>query len=102
TLVLDVNGEMIEAAKALGGLVITLPDPEKFGISLNMMTPQELVAVAPNVQAGTTYAELIEAAHEKMRGKSRGHAPVLVEDLVAEIRSAGTATKVAPSSIGAA
>lgn len=101
TLVLDLNGEMIDAAKSLGGLVITLPDPRQFGVSLNMITPQELVAVAPNVQAGTIYAELIEMAHDRLRGRSKG-APIPMKALLDEISEIGEATKAAKSSIGAA
>jgi DNA helicase HerA-like ATPase len=71
-LALDINGEFIDAAHALGGLVITLPDPAKFGLWLNLLTPPELVSIAPNVQPNTNYAELIELAHDQLRNESRG------------------------------
>jgi DNA helicase HerA-like ATPase len=72
TLVLDINGEMIEAAKSLDGRVITLPDSAAFGLSLGLITSSELIQIAPNVQEGTIYAELIELAHERLRTERRG------------------------------
>lgn len=101
TLVLDINGETIEAAKALKGLVITLPDAEKFGISLNLMTPQELVAVTPNVQPNTIYAELMEQAHDQLRNESRGRR-ITFENLKTRIVELGESSKVVKTSIGAA
>lgn len=99
-LALDINGELIEAAKALGGLVITLPDPDKFGISLNMMTPLELVQITPNVRPGTNYAELIEIAQDKLRNESHGKT-ITFEQLVERIQRIGDDTK-AGSSTGTA
>jgi hypothetical protein len=72
TLVLDINGEMIEAANALGGKVITLPDRAAFGLSLGLINSAELAQIAPNVQEGTIYAELIELAHESLRTERKG------------------------------
>ncbi len=63
---------MIEAAKSLGGRVITLPDSGAFGLSLGLITSSELIQIAPNVQEGTIYAELIELAHERLRTDRRG------------------------------
>jgi DNA helicase HerA-like ATPase len=100
SLVLDINGEMIRAAESLGGLVITLPDAEKFGISLNSMTPAELVAVTPNVQPGTIYAELIELAHDQLKNEARGK-PITFQELKDRIQKIGEDTK-AKTSIGAA
>ena len=71
-LLLDINGEMVQTAQSLGGLVITLPDPAKFGLSLALITPSELTQVIPNVQEGTVYSELIELAHERMRAAKKG------------------------------
>lgn len=70
-LILDVNGETIDAARQLGGNCITLPDKTKFGLPLSLLTPSELIAIAPNVQPGTQYAELIELAHDSLRGESK-------------------------------
>lgn len=67
-LALDLNGEFIEAAQALGGLVICLPDRERFGLALSLLSSRELVSIAPNVQLGTQYAELIEIAHDRLKG----------------------------------
>src|SRR5262249_55716015 len=86
---------------ALGGLVITLPDPARFGIALNLMTPHELVAITPNVQLGTQYAELIEIAHDQLRNESRGR-PISFEALRQRIEYVGDSTKVSKASIGAA
>lgn len=71
-LLLDINGEMVQTASSLGGLVITLPDAAKFGLSLALITPSELTQVIPNVQEGTVYSELIELAHERMRAAKKG------------------------------
>jgi len=101
SLVLDINGELIRAAESLGGLVITLPDPDKFGISLNSMTPPELVAITPNVQPGTSYAELIELAHDQLRNESRGK-PITFDALRNRIEKLGEATKLVKTSVGAA
>ena len=100
SLVLDINGEMIRAAESLGGLVITLPDPERFGISLNSMTPPELVAITPNVQPGTIYAELIELAHDQLKNEAKGR-PITFAALKERIQKLGEETK-AKTSIGAA
>lgn len=72
TLVLDVNGEMIEAARSMGGLVVTLPDPKAFGLSLSLLTSTELIQIAPNVQERTVYAELIELSHERLKAEKMG------------------------------
>lgn len=101
TLVLDINGEMIDAAKALNGLVITLPNPKQFGISLNLMTPQELVSVTPNVQQGTVYAELIELAHDRLRNEAKGQR-ITFTQLRERISDLGESTKAVKTSIGAA
>jgi DNA helicase HerA-like ATPase len=101
TLVLDINGEMIEAAKALNGLVITLPNPAQFGISLALMTPPELVSVTPNVQQGTVYAELIELAHDRLRTEAKGK-KITFTQLREKILELGESSKAAKTSIGAA
>ena len=100
-LVLDVNGEFIEAARSLNGLVISLPDPTKFGLSLNLLTPPELVSIAPNVQPNTQYAELIELAHDQLRSESRGR-EITFDELRARITDLGKKLDTRPTSIGAA
>jgi DNA helicase HerA-like ATPase len=100
-LALDVNGEMLDAARALKGLVITLPNPAQFGLSLNLLTPPELVSIAPNVQPNTQYAELIELAHDQLRNEARGK-EITFEDLKARISDLGKKLETRPSSIGAA
>jgi uncharacterized protein len=101
SLVLDINGELLEAATMLDGEVITLPDRARFGISLNLMTPQELVAVTPNVQPNTIYAELIELAHDQLRNEARGR-PITFEALKKRIADLGESGKAPKTSIGAA
>ena len=99
-LILDINGEMVEAAKSLGGLILTLPDP-KFGLSLSLITSAELLQVAPNIQEGTIYAELIELAHDRLRGESKGR-PITFRDLVAKIQEIGKQTDAKVASINTA
>jgi DNA helicase HerA-like ATPase len=85
-LILDVNGETIEAARSLGGNCITLPDKSRFGLPLSLLTPSELIDIAPNVQPGTQYAELIELAHDHLRGQSkRSGKDFTFDDLCAEM-----------------
>ena len=100
-LAIDVNGELIEAARALNGLVITLPDAAKFGLSLNLLTPPELVSIAPNVQPNTNYAELIELAHDQLRNEARGK-EITFEALKTRISALGEKLETRASSIGAA
>ncbi len=101
SLVLDINGELVDAAKKLGGLVLSLPDSKAFGISLNLMTPQELISVTPNVQPNTIYAELIELAHDQLRNESRGNT-ISFSALRDRIQTIGQATRAPAPSIGAA
>lgn len=100
-IVLDINGELVDAAKALGGLVITLPDSKAFGISLNLMTPQELISVTPNIQPNTIYAELIELAHDQLRNEARGQ-HITFQALRDRIERIGQMTEAKKPSIGAA
>lgn len=99
-LILDINGEMIAAAHSLGGLILTLPDPS-FGLSLSLITSAELLQVAPNVQEGTIYAELIELAHDRLRSEKKGQ-PFTFGDLVAKIREVGSQTDAKAPSINTA
>ncbi len=101
SLVLDLNGEFVRAATQLGGLVITLPDPGQFGLSLSLMTPAELVDITPNVQKGTVYAELIELSHDQLRNETRG-GKITFQMLRERISALGESTKAVKTSIGAA
>jgi DNA helicase HerA-like ATPase len=100
-IAIDVNGEMIEAAKELGGLSITLPDKKQFGFSLSEITAQELIDISPNVQPGTQYAELIELAHETLRGEMRRNNLTTFgfDQLTEKISELGENTKVSKPSI---
>jgi len=100
TLILDINGEMIAAARSLGGLILTLPDPS-FGLSLSLITSAELLQVAPNIQEGTIYAELIELAHDRLRSEKKGQ-PFTFADLVAKIQEIGKQTDAKAPSVNTA
>lgn len=101
SIVLDINGELVDAANALGGLVITLPNSKEFGISLNLMTPQELVSITPNVQPNTIYADLIELAHDQLKNEARGQL-ITFQALRDRILRIGESTAAAKPSINAA
>ena len=100
TLILDINGETIDAARSLGGTCITLPDASRFGLPLSLLSAHELTEIAPNVQQGTQYAELIELAHENLRGQHRrsGH-QFSIDELVAEIERVGPTVELKAPSI---
>jgi DNA helicase HerA-like ATPase len=97
-LALDINGEFIEAAKSVGGAVITLPDKDKFGLSLDLITAPELVEITPNVQPNTVYAELIEMSHERLRAESSGRS-ITFEQLCAKIEELGQQVEAKAPSI---
>lgn len=101
TLVLDINGEFIDLAKSLSGLVISLPDRTQFGLSLNLLTPPELVSIAPNVQRNTQYSELIELAHDQLRNERRD-SDITFNDLKSRINQLGESLKTVKTSVGAA
>lgn len=101
TLILDINGEFIDLARSLNGLVITLPDRARFGLSLNLLTPPELVSIAPNVQPRTQYAELIELAHDQLRNEKR-NSDITFDELKRRINDLGETLKTVKTSIGAA
>ena len=101
TLVLDINGEMLDAAKALGGLVITLPNPANFGLSLSLITSSELIQIAPNVQEGTVYAELIELSHERLKTEKKGQ-HFSFDELIAKMNETAKLNDVKGPSLGIA
>jgi DNA helicase HerA-like ATPase len=100
-LALDVNGEFTDAARALKGMVITLPDAKQFGLSLALLTPGELISITPNAQPNTQYAELIGLAHDQLRGEARGK-EITFNDLITRIEYLGENMKLVRTSIGAA
>jgi DNA helicase HerA-like ATPase len=101
TLVLDVNGEMIDAARSLGGQHITLPNPKQFGLSLALITSSELIQIAPNVQEGTVYAELIELAHERLKTERKGQ-PFTFDDMQRKMTELAKLQDVKGPSLGIA
>jgi DNA helicase HerA-like ATPase len=100
-LILDVNGEMVDTAKSLGGLVIHLPDPAQFGLTLKLLTPPELISITPGVHEGTGYADLIELAHEQLRSES-GKASIPFSDLLQRIERLGGDLKMTAVQVRAA
>ncbi len=102
-ILLDVNGEMVDAVSALGGEVIALPDKQKFGLALYNVTPRELVSIIPNVVPGAQYAALIENAHAIARMKD-GHLnqDLTLDELVEEVETQGRNTKMVQTSTTAA
>lgn len=103
-IILDVNGEMVEAVLALGGEVISLPDKTRFGLALNRITGQELASITPQVDLGRQYAELIESAHDALRTQRiqeelrTGHpADITLEDIVNKVTEFGQSSRSAKS-----
>jgi uncharacterized protein len=102
-LVLDVNGETIEAARSLGGEFITLPNKQEFGLPLSLLSPAELISIAPNVQPGTQYAELIEIAHGRLRAEAaRSGKDIAFRELTDEIERLGPTLELKAPTIRAA
>ena len=97
-LALDINGELTEAAEKVGGTVITLPDKNRFALSLDLITAPELVEITPNVQPNTVYAELIELAHERLRADAGGGA-ISFDQLCAKIEELGAQVEAKAPSI---
>jgi DNA helicase HerA-like ATPase len=104
SIILDVNGEMVEAVKALGGEVISLPDKQRFGLALNRITGQELASITPQVDLGRQYAELIESAHDALRTtrlqeelRTGAAADITLEDIIAKVDEFGKSTRSAKS-----
>jgi DNA helicase HerA-like ATPase len=102
-LIVDVNGEMTAAVRELGGSSITLPNPDAFGLSLSLITPRELVSIAPNVAEGTQYAELIEESHSRLRDRAkRDGGQISFNQLIAEMERLGPDLELKKMSITAA
>lgn len=89
-ILLDVNGEMVEATKALGGDVIALPDSSRFGLALHNITGRELMSIAPQVDPKTLYAELIEISHDAVRLRIQPGQTMSLDDVIAEIDAQGS------------
>ena len=89
-ILLDVNGEMVEAVKALGGEVITLPDRSRFGLALQNITGRELMSIAPQVDPKTLYAELIEISHDAVRARVKTGDTMALDDVIAEADAQGS------------
>lgn len=88
----DVNGEMIEATRQLGGVNL-VPGQEGFTLPVSALTPDDVIDAIPGLRPGTNYETLIRHAHGELvkdrvlaRGEYFG-----VRDLLREIE------EVAPS-----
>jgi DNA helicase HerA-like ATPase len=88
----DVNGEMIEATKQLGGVNL-VPGEDGFTLPVSALTPDDVIDAIPGLRPGTNYETLIRHAHGELikdrvlaRGEYFG-----VRDLLSEIN------EVAPS-----
>jgi hypothetical protein len=62
---IDVNGEMIEATKELGGTNL-VPGKRGFTLPLSSLTPEDVTDAIPGVRAGTNYLTLIQYAHAEL------------------------------------
>lgn len=88
---IDVNGEMVDATRQLGGVNL-VPGKDGFTLPLSSLTAQDVVDAIPGMRKGTNYETLIMYAHERLlkeRTLSRGE-DFGVSDLVRTIE------KVAP------
>jgi uncharacterized protein len=101
-IILDINGEMVEAVQALGGEVISLPDKSRFGLALNHITGLELASITPQVDLGRQYAELIESAHDRLRAerveeklRTGSMSDITLEDIVAKVTEFGQSSRSA-------
>jgi DNA helicase HerA-like ATPase len=83
---IDVNGELIEATRELGGINL-VPGKNGFTLPLSSLTPEDVVDAIPGLRSGTNIETLIRYAHEallKERTVSRGE-QFGVDDLVRKI-----------------
>jgi DNA double-strand break repair helicase HerA and related ATPase len=62
---IDVNGEMIEATKQLGGANL-LPGKNGFTLPLSALTSGDVIEAIPGINRSTNIAVLIEYAHERL------------------------------------
>lgn len=83
---IDVNGELIEATRQLGGINL-VPGKDGFTLPLSSLTAQDVIDAIPGLRSGTNIETLISYAHEELlknrtlaKGEHFG-----VEELVAEI-----------------
>jgi hypothetical protein len=84
---IDVNGEMVDAAKQLGGVNL-IPGKNGFTLPLSALTAGDVLEAIPGINRSTNIAVLIEYSHERLlkdktlaKGEHFG-----VKDLVDAIR----------------
>ena len=85
---IDVNGELIDATKELGGINLK-PGKGGFTLPLSALTSSDVVEAIPAINKGTNIETLVQFAHEQLlkeRTLSRGE-EFRVEDLCAAIES---------------
>lgn len=85
---IDVNGEMIDATKQLGGENL-IPAKEGFTLPLSALTGDDIIEAIPGMRSNANYVTLIRYAHEKLlqertlaKGEHFG-----VDDLIEKIKS---------------
>ncbi|MHB8751138.1 MAG: ATP-binding protein [Aggregatilineales bacterium] len=84
---IDVNGEMIEATKQLGGVNL-VPGKNGFTLPLSALTPDDVIDAIPGLRAGTNYETLIRYAHEALlKEKALRGEYFSVADLIAKINA---------------
>jgi uncharacterized protein len=82
---IDVNGEMIEATKQLGGLNL-VPGQGGFTLPLSSLTQDDVIDAIPGMRSGTNYETLIRYAHEDLLRQRATHGQQFdVNDLVEKI-----------------
>jgi DNA helicase HerA-like ATPase len=95
SLIIDVNGETIGAARRLGG--VTLEPGRSFKIPLRYLEFSELEALLPNLTE--VQKDLISAAFEELLEKDEDFG---VEDLASKIEEIGGQLQARPDAVGRA
>jgi hypothetical protein len=89
----DVNGEMVAAAKELGG--VNLIPGKGFALPVSALSPQDVLEAVPSINRGTNMETLLQYAHEMLlKDLATGRNPrgfFTVDDLLAAIEPAAQA-----------
>lgn len=82
---IDVNGEMIEATKQLGGINL-VPGVGGFTLPLSSLTAEDVSDAIPGMRKNTNYETLIKYAHEALLKEKAPHGEHFsVDDLLRQI-----------------
>lgn len=96
---IDVNGEMIDAARELGGTNL-VPGVGGLTLPLSALTAQDVLDAVPSIDPRSVMAELVRHAHEELLKESRrtgGH--FLTAALVKKIEEIGPVLEAKKASI---